>query len=188
MRAGMGRILTLQKSLIGLATATLPWLLVGCLNLRPLPPEILPNPPAAQPAAPLMPPREESLSGALDVPTLRLAMRDLAVILDTLGRLEQFRPEYKTQMLAELANADPAAEALESVPCEELREALLRQARDRADSLGPDANRARVQVALLELLSQSENSTENGNTLDPELWSHLAPAIEYCLGSAPAGG
>ena len=44
-----------------------------------------------------------------------------------------------------------------------------------------------MQVALLELLSQTEGSTENGNALDPELWSHLAPAIEYCLGAAPAG-
>jgi hypothetical protein len=44
-----------------------------------------------------------------------------------------------------------------------------------------------VQVALLELLSQTGDSPDNASTLDPELWSHLAPAIEYCLGAAPAG-
>lgn len=270
-----------------LIVSTLVVLPAGCLSLRRLPPEIMPNPPAAQPAAAPPTPREESLSGALDGPTLRLAMRDLAVILDTLGRLEQFRPEYKTQMLAELADADavtaaaivkkwrtrlvelqasserirrasaesrppvqpapeatpagsspastglaalsssesktnpqsqsaqqqaanpgrdqarsaapaaakssealvlePVADTLESVPCEDLLETLLIHARDRADGLGPESNRARVQVALLELLSQTEASTENGSTLDPELWSHLAPAIEYCLGAAPGG-
>ena len=86
MRAGMGRTLTLERSLCGLGAAALPWLLAGCLNLnlRPLPPEIMPSRPAEQPAAALPTQREESLSGALDGPTLRLAMRDLAVILDTL--------------------------------------------------------------------------------------------------------
>jgi len=286
----MGRTLTLEKLVRGLAAVALSWLVAGCLNLnlRPLPPEILPNAPTSAPAATPKTPREESLSGALDGPTLRLAMRDLAIILDTLGRLEQFRPEYKTQMLAELADADaaaaaaivkewrtrlvelqasaervrrasadfrrtalptpeakptgtspvstgaadhaspeskliaqsplgqqpaastgrdparssapvteklpeaftldPAADTLESVPCEELLETLLSHARDRADGLGPESNRARVQMALLELLSQTEDCTETANTLNPELWSHLAPAIEYCLGAAPAGG
>jgi hypothetical protein len=285
----MGRILTIDRTLQFLGVAALPWLLVGCLNLnlRPLPPEVLPNPPAARTAAAPIP-REETLSGALDGPTLRLAMRDLAVILDTLGRLEQFRPEYKTQMLAELADADAAtaaaivkkwrvrlvelqaaaersrrvaaesraallatreskpdaatsaataatdpgapeskaslqaqagqqqapstareqgrssmsaavqsndafaldstAETLESVTCEELLETLLGHARDRADELGPESGRARVQVALLELLAETEDAGGNGHSLDPELWSHLAPAIEYCLGAAPAGG
>jgi hypothetical protein len=286
----MGKTPTLKRAIYGFGAAALPWLLAGCLNLnlRPLPPEIMPDAPAAQPAAAPQTPREESLSGALDGPTLRLAMRDLAVILDTLGRLEQFRPEYKTQMLAELADADAAtaaaivkkwrsrlvelqasaervrrasaeskppaqpapeakpagtsavstssvdqpspesktspqlqlaqqqaastgraqprtpapasaksteafpldsdADALESVPCEELLETLLSHARDRAVGLGPESNRARVQIALLELLAQTEDAPENGNSLDPELWSHLAPAIEYCLGAAPAGG
>jgi hypothetical protein len=275
MRAGMCRNSFRIRLLIGFAAASLPWLLAGCLNLnhRPLPPEIMPTRPVEKPAAPPPAPREESLSGALDGPTLRLAMRDLAVILDTLGRLEQFRPEYKTQMLAELADADAATaaaivkkwrgrlvelqasaervrrasaeskllappapdakpagtspvltgsagqastesktsvqpqaaqqpdvgkraeslalasspETLDSVPCEELLETLLSHARDRADTFGPDSNRSRVQIALLELLSQSGDSNEDGNTLDPELWSHLAPAIEYCLGAAPAG-
>jgi hypothetical protein len=279
---------TLDRRLNYLGVAAFSWLLAGCLNLnlRPLPPEVMPNSPAAQEIAAQPSPREESLSGALDGPTLRLAMRDLAVILDTLGRLEQFRPEYKTQMLAELADADaataaaivrkwrvrvvelqaaaersrraaaesrlagmargdaepdvssaPAAaadsvpaetksnlqstsaqesaasiaaeqarslvsatvqsndplaldstDALETIPCEELLQTLLGHARDRADELGPDSNRARVQVALLELLSESDRSGGRGGSLDPELWSHLAPAIEYCLGAAPAGG
>jgi hypothetical protein len=84
----------------------------GCLNLRGTPIDLPPEtPPAQTPPFSRTPQPEATLSGALDGPTLRLALRDLAVILDTLGRLEQVRPDLKPQMLRELADADAATAA-----------------------------------------------------------------------------
>ena len=105
----MGR--TLWNYLQAFAAATLPWLVLGCATV---PAPISPDPACAEARQPATRPAlqdEVSLSGALDGPTLRLALRDLAIILDTLGRLEQIRPELKTQMLAELADANAATAA-----------------------------------------------------------------------------
>src|SRR3990172_5905849 len=95
-----------------------PWLLLGCVTLR-----TSQAPPAVQPmdqrqeaggVTPLAPapfshaPGPGDLSGMLDGPTLRIALHDLAIVLDTVGRLETFGPELRSQMLTELAQADAA--------------------------------------------------------------------------------
>ena len=89
------------------------WLVTGC---RGLPASRVSGPPPSPPqpvadARPTPPAHDDNLSGALDGPTLRLALYDLAIIFDTLGRLEQIRPELKSQMLAELAEADATTAA-----------------------------------------------------------------------------
>lgn len=289
----MGRVAALSKFLSrvpatrkawspALVTACLLGVCCGCLNLRGMPFDIpMQNPPVEAPALSATQPSEPTLSGALDGPTLRLALRDLAVILDTLGRLEQVRPDLKPQMLRELADADAATAAavvsrwrtrlpelqanadrvriasletktaehassdgapnrisasatllsneqpselsdrpedpakrsagdgalvertvvrnepdipllLESVPDEDspelpswddLLESLVGMTRDRAEELGPDAARARMQLALLELVRRSQESGSDATMPDSQLWTHLDPAIQYCFGS-----
>jgi hypothetical protein len=211
---------------------------------------------------------------------LRLALRDLAVILDTLGRLEQVRPDLKAQMLRELADADaitaaavvsrwrarlpefqeqtergnsalldfkkaapshgqptagkdtanpeppPVAQSNNSIhqpddraaTCDvqaesdispretdsvvlldaigdaeppilpswdDLLDSLVGLTRERADELGPDAIRAKMQLALLELVRRSQDERTNSSP-DPQLWTHLDPAIQYCFGNSPS--
>jgi hypothetical protein len=205
------------------------------------------------------------------------------VILDTLGRLEQVRPDLKPQMLRELADADAATAAavvsrwrarlpelqahaehlriaaLETKPAEaadiaapndrttavtksattarqsydthdrpddsakrtdgvthpelaaslgegnapvvlepasgespdlpswdDLLDSLLGLTRDRAEELGPDAARARMQLALLELVRRSQDSGSDAALPDAQLWMHLNPAIQFCFGNGPA--
>lgn len=267
-----------NRPLTCLAAVTL-CLCAGCLNLRTqleIPAPIDQSSSATQPNNE----GDARLSGALDGPTLRLALRDLAVILDTLGRLEQVRPDLKSQMLRELADADAATAAavvkrwrarlpelqevaersrlallesrtpdrtsveptrettppkaatpapepprespvvaparwqpggtprssdsqtansladvdssaeLESFahPCwDDLLDSLVGMTRDRADESGPDAARAQIQLALLELLRRSQESDSGLAMPDPQLWNHLDPAIQYCFGSRAAG-
>jgi hypothetical protein len=271
-------------SLAGLFTICVIGWCGGCLNLRGTPLDLPPETaPAQTPAFSPTPQPDASLSGALDGPTLRLALRDLAVILDTLGRLEQVRPDLKPQMLRELADADAATAAavvsrwrarlpelqahaervrlaalesnshehadgaaasdratgppssgatvkqlrdgadrpdnkreldgtarvelaaalgegnatpkLEPVPEEspdlpswdDLLDSLVALTRDRADELGPNATRARMQLALLELVRRSQDGGSEASLPDAQLWIHLNPAIQYCFGNAPAG-
>lgn len=70
---------------------------VGCHTIAPISANAL----SSVAAAP-----GEQLSGQLDGATLRIAMRDLAIVLDTLASLERTRPDLKPQMLRELAGAD----------------------------------------------------------------------------------
>ncbi len=80
---------------------------------------------ADMPVAEVEPPAQ--LSGELDGPTLRLALHDLAIILDLLGRLEAIDPELKTRMLGELAEAD-ATHAVDIVKAWQARVAELEAA------------------------------------------------------------
>ncbi|MBI3463599.1 MAG: hypothetical protein HY000_11150 [Planctomycetes bacterium] len=256
-------------------------LVTGCKSL---PAPRVPGPPPSPPqpvadARPAPPPQDANLSGALDGPTLRLALYDLAIIFDTLGRLEQIRPDLKSQMLAELAEADattaaavvkrwrerlvelqqaaddirtvsaqmavapaPAAGqkrteraaegSLPNVPLQPVPEppkdldllpesvtnqqsvparrdnqrsaisnpsplaakwddqlrAMLNQARERAKTSDPEEARARVQLALMELLWQSEQNRKQPVPVDANLLRELTPAIEYALGTDPAVG
>jgi hypothetical protein len=77
--------------------------LAGCALVRPLTPVESPAPVEVAPAPSAT---GDQLSGRLDGATLRLALRDLAIVLDTLGSLERIRPDLKPQMLRELAAAD----------------------------------------------------------------------------------
>jgi hypothetical protein len=253
----------------------------GCLNLRPIPLEIPQESVAATDSPAACQPNDSHLSGALDGPTLRLALRDLAVILDTLGRLEQVRPELKSQMLREIADADAAtvaavvarwrnripefpvpaktaestaaaahvadnkpahesaaahaaarahrlpsasanpADVAGSTPSAEsgavtsgasqqsasalsltdwtsdveppvhpswddLLDSLVGMTRDRAEEMGPEATRARIQLTLLELVRRSQAAGQDTAVPDPQLWSHLDPAIQYCFGTGRA--
>jgi hypothetical protein len=276
-RVAYGRCFTSLRTIRSLAAAAgacVFSLSAGCLNLRSTPIEL----PLAPTAAPVPEQKsaeasEPALSGALDGPTLRLALRDLAVILDTLGRLDQVRPDLKPQMLRELADADAATAAavvkrwrarlpeiqlaestrvtlddtkllgnalseyapsetkapveqqasapavveparacaarlngagspeeatsiIEAAPdggdephglptWQDLLESLVGMTRDRADEFGPDAARARMQLTLLELVQRSQESSGTA-TPDPQLWSHLDPAIQYCFGPTPS--
>jgi len=78
--------------------------------------------------------------------------------------------------------AAPDGDVPEPPNWNELLDWLLSQTHERADGIGPDATRARVQAALLELVRQSESRSQ-GLTTDPQLWHHLTPALEYCLGN-----
>jgi hypothetical protein len=111
---------------------------------------------------------------------LRLALKDLAIILDTLGRLEQIHPDLKTQMLSELAIADGATVSalvtkwrtklldLEVVG-EPVRTASLEQAdKTRAHDQPATVERPVAGVSASEKATAAETEAARESTLTPE--------------------
>jgi hypothetical protein len=101
--------------------AGLAWLVAGCVSVEAPHPVI--SPAAAPPAVAVTPVGASAQPpAAAESGEIRLALADLAIMLDTLNRLDQLRPELKSQMLAELAEADSTAAA-----------AVVKSWRDRLD-------------------------------------------------------
>jgi hypothetical protein len=86
--------------------------------------------------------------------------------------------------------SNPPAEPREPDPPPsraELFQELLAETRERTVGEGPDAVRAEVQLALLELLWQCEQDSPGESSADLELWRHVAPAVQLCLATSPRG-
>ncbi len=90
-----------------LFSSGLSWLAIGCVSL---PASKLALQPPANLAAAAGESNDDAKAGenAATAAPVRLDVRDLAVVLDTMSRLEQMRPDLRGQMLRELSQTDAA--------------------------------------------------------------------------------